>query len=83
MCDTAENTVPSEKLHTTPMGEMRLRRNLNLTDATDVIDFCRKQLQNSEISKRGKNFYVKTKHCIITINASSNTVITAHTLNKT
>ena len=70
-----------EKLHTTPMGVDRIRRNLALSDdVKDVIAFCsRKILDNKAvITRQGKNWYIKIDGCIITVNAYSYTIITAH-----
>lgn len=65
-------------LHTTSGGVMRIRRNLNLPQNIDVIEFCRKKLTTAQISRNGKNIYAECGDCIITINAKSNTIITAH-----
>ena len=70
-----------EKLHTTPMGVDRIRRNLELSDdVKDVVEFCRGKIldDKAEISRQGKNWYVKIDGCIITVNAYSYTIITAH-----
>ena len=69
-----------EKLHTTPMGVDRIRRNLELGDGVkDVVAFCRQEILDDkvEISRQGKNWYVKIDGCIITVNAYSYTIITA------
>lgn len=70
-----------DKLHTTPMGVERIRRNLSLgNDEKDVIAFCRQKILDirSVITRHGKNWYVKIDDCIITVNAYSYTIITAH-----
>ena len=70
-----------EKLHTTPMGVERIRRNLLLDDGVkDVVAFCRQKIldDKAEITRQGKNWYVKIDGCIITVNAYSYTIITAH-----
>ena len=70
-----------EKLHTTSMGVERIRRNLSLgEDVKDVVTFCRQKIldDNAIISRQGKNWYVKIDGCIITVNAYSYTIITAH-----
>lgn len=68
-----------DKIHTTEMGVVRIRKNLQLKD-TDVIEWCCKQIsrQDSTIYRQGKNWYVEVDDSIITINAYSYTVITAH-----
>ncbi len=70
-----------EKLHTTPMGLERIRRNLSLgDDVKDVVAFCRQKIlgDKAAITRQGKNWYVKIDGCIITVNACSYTIITAH-----
>ncbi len=70
-----------EKLHTTPMGVDRIRRNLSLgDDVKDVVAWCRQKIldTNADITRQGKNWYVKINGCIITVNAFSYTIITAH-----
>ena len=70
-----------EKLHTTPMGVDRIRRNLSLgEDVKDVVEFCRQKIlaDKAAITRQGKNWYVKIDGCIITVNAYCYTIITAH-----
>ena len=70
-----------EKLHTTPMGVDRIRRNLSLgDDVKDVVAFCRRKIldDKASITRQGKNWYVKIDGCVITVNAYSYTIITAH-----
>lgn len=100
-----------EKLHTTELGIVRIKRNLGL-ETDDVISWCKntiltaaKNIENEEsgrsnqtcgtvynekldnensknsinkIFRKGKNYYIKTNGCTITVNAYSYTVITAH-----
>ncbi len=68
-----------EKLHTTPMGIERIRRNLSLGDV-DAVEYCRGLIlsKNAQIERRGKNFYVRVNGSEITVNALSVTIITAH-----
>jgi len=71
-------TLDIEKLHTTPMGVERIKRNLGL-DECDVVAFCKeKAAQADKIVRKGKNWYVYIGNIIITINTHSNTIITAH-----
>lgn len=67
-------------LHTTPLGVERIRRNLGLGESIDVVSFCRSFiLENfAKFERKGKNWYVTSGHVRITVNASSNTIITAH-----
>ena len=65
-------------LHTTELGVMRIRRNLGLADI-DVVEWCKDKIRNSNyIARRGKNWYAHTADAVITINAHSFTIITAH-----
>lgn len=68
-----------DKLHTTELGVIRIKRNLSL-DTDDVIGWCKEQIQSpdSSIIRKGKNWYVNIHNCEITINAHSYTIITAH-----
>jgi hypothetical protein len=70
--------IPIEKLHTTLMGEERIVRNLALKTA-NVVAWCKQAVMNaSSIERKGKNWYVYGNGFVITINAHSNTIITAH-----
>lgn len=68
-----------DKLHTTELGVVRIKRNLALAE-DDVVHVCREMIQsmNSFITRKGKNWYVIVNDCEITINAHSFTIITAH-----
>ena len=70
-----------EKLHTTPMGVDRIRHNLSLGhEVEDVVAWCRQKILDASavITRQGKNWYVKIDGCVITVNAYSFTIITAH-----
>ena len=70
-----------DKIHTTPMGAERIMRNLKL-QTDDVAAWCKDAVRNAEaITGQGKNWYVYGNGSVITINAHSFTVITAHKLN--
>ena len=68
-----------DKLHTTVSGVERIKRNLSL-DTDDVVDWCKAKIcsANAIITRNGKNWYVSADNCIITVNAYSYTIITAH-----
>ena len=68
-----------DKLHTTPMGIDRIRKNLKL-DLGDVASYCKSLILNPKchITKQGKNWYCEFKSTIITVNSHSYTIITAH-----
>ena len=67
------------KLHTTELGVERIKRNLSL-NIDDVVNWCKSKTNsvNAVITRNGKNWYVNVDNCIITINAFSYTIITAH-----
>ena len=67
------------KIHTTGMGVDRIRNNLDLGEI-DVVAWCKnKILDNRSVKERKcKNWYVHTDGYVITINASSYTIITCH-----
>lgn len=67
------------QLHTTELGALRIRRNLSL-DTNDVVEWCKMKISSPDavITRNGKNWYVATDGCILTINAYSFTIITAH-----
>ncbi|MBO5138612.1 MAG: DUF3781 domain-containing protein [Bacilli bacterium] len=72
-----------DKVHTTLMGIDRIKRNLSLSDA-DVVSFCIDMIKDSSsvITRRGKNYYILVFDVVITVNAHSYTIITAHRVNK-
>jgi len=61
------------------MGVGRIKKNLGLGDI-DVVEWCRNRIldKNAIIERNGKNWYVNIDDSIITVNASSYTIITAH-----
>lgn len=77
--------IATDKLRTTPMGRVRVMRNLDMPENTDVITWCHDIIHaqpQPNIIRRGKNFYVYTNNAVITINAHSHTIITAHKIKK-
>lgn len=70
-------------LHTTELGAVRIRRNLGLDDR-DVVAWCAQQIKNAEkLEHKGKNWYAYTAGAVITVNAHSFMVITAHRIKNT
>ncbi len=67
-----------DKIHTTEMGVDRIKRNLDIDE--DPVEYCISKIRdrNALIERKGKNYYVTVDDCIITVNASSYTIITAH-----
>ena len=72
-----------DKLHTTELGVVRMKRNISL-EVDDVVRWCREKIQNLNalITRAGKNWYVNVDDYKITINAYSYTIITAHKIKK-
>ena len=67
-----------DKLHTTELGIMRIKRNLGLT-TEDVVEWCKQKIKSADnIIRQGKNWYVYAGDSVITVNAHSYTIITAH-----
>lgn len=67
-----------DKVHTTEMGIGRISKNLGISG--DVVEICKGKILKKEsvVERKGKNYYVDIDDCIITVNASSFTIITAH-----
>lgn len=68
-----------DKLHTTELGVVRIKRNLSL-DTDDVVGWCREKINSARavITRNGKNWYVHIDTCMITVNVYSYTIIMAH-----
>ncbi len=68
-----------DKIHTTQIGMLRIKRNLSL-DTDDVVEWCKKRISSLDIhiKRKGKNYYISAADCIITVNVCSYTIITAH-----
>lgn len=71
--------VHLDSLHTTELGAQRITKNLSLS-CTDCVSWCREKIlsERAVITRNGKNWYVNVDGCIITVNAYSYTIITAH-----
>ena len=71
-----------DKIHTTELGIDRIKKNLNIEE--DVVLFCKNKIldKNSNIYKKGKNYYCSIDNILITINSYSYTLITAHKVKK-
>lgn len=68
-----------EKIHSTEMGVLRIRKNLSL-DIDDVVGYCKEKIKKPEtiITRQGKNWCAHVDGCVLTMNAYSYTIITAH-----
>ena len=64
---------------TTEMGVDRIKRNLKI-ETNDVVGYCKQKVldKNCNIYRQGKNWYCEIEDIVITINAYSYTIITAH-----
>ena len=69
-----------DKIHTTEMGNERIKKNLKL-NTNDAVGYCKNKVLNNNcnIYKQGKNWYCEIDNIKITINSYSYTIITAHT----
>jgi len=67
-----------DKLHITELGIIRIKKNLEIK-TNNVEAWCKNKTKNADnIIRKGKNWYVYVDGSIITINAHSYTIITAH-----
>lgn len=73
----------------TSLGFLRIRKNLNITDFSDVEteEYLKETLfltSIENIETKGKNHYFKCveRNAILTVNSHSFTIITAKTINK-
>jgi hypothetical protein len=74
-CDLIKNI---NKIKTTKLGIDRIKQNLGL-ETEDVVEWCKQIInQTVDIIRTGKNWYINTGDAVITINANSYTIITAH-----
>ena len=79
MDDMKEFLENIDRVHTTEMGVTRIRKNLSLY-VDDVVGYCKEKIMKPEaiITRQGKNWYAHVDGCVLTINAYSYTIITAH-----
>ena len=72
-----------DKLHTTELGEDRIRKNLKVNN-NDVIAFLKEKILDKDclIYKKGKNYYCEIGKIRITVNYYNFCIITAHLMNK-
>ena len=83
-CDNRNELLENiDKLHTTDLGVVRIKKNLTL-NTDDVVAWCRAVIENvyTGITRKGKNWYAENETCIITVNVFSYTIITAHKRRK-
>lgn len=68
-----------ERIHTTQLGVERITRNLSM-ESCDAVEWCKEKIAcaDAQIIRQGKNWYIHVEGCVITVNAYSYTIITAH-----
>ena len=68
-----------DMLHTTILGIDRIRKNLKI-DVDDVVKYLKGKIlnKNTNIYKKGKNWYCEIDGIIITVNSYNYSIITAH-----
>ena len=66
------------------MDVNELLKNLDRLHTTELVAWCRTNIESVQatITRKGKNWYAAAAGCLITINASSYTIITAHRLKE-
>ena len=73
-----ELLINLDKIGTTELGVKRIKSNLGL-NTENFVEWCKNKVKASNnITRKGKNWYVHIDNAVITINASSYTIITAH-----
>ena len=79
MDNTSQLLSNIDKIHTTQMGVIRIKKNLKV-DVNNTVEYCKNKILSEEcvISKKGKNWYCTVNNIRITINYYSYTIITAH-----
>lgn len=67
-----------DKIHTTEMGRERIKKNIGI-NREDIVEYCINKIldKNSNIYKKGKNYYCEVDNIKITVNSYSYTIITA------
>ena len=76
-----ENNLLTNLNHlcTTELGLVRIKKNLSLADGVDVVEWCKDKIKHANnIVRQGKNWYAYAGDAVITVNAGSFTIITAH-----
>lgn len=76
---TSELINHLDKLHTTELGEGRIRKNIG-ENVPDAVEWAKAQIRHpdADIKRVGKNYRVISGNYLITVNAGSFTIITAH-----
>ncbi len=69
----------AEYIHATSMAALRINHNLKL-DITNHVDWFIAIVKDekNKIERKGRNYYITYNDAIITLNANSFTLLTAH-----
>lgn len=72
-----------DRLHTTPMGVDRIKRNLK-SNTEEAVSHCKDLILNPEcrIALCGGNWYCEIGNTRIAVNSYSYTIITAHIIRR-
>ena len=75
---TQKNIVNQETCQQNKEIHGRISKNLGIEG--DAVEYCKEKIlkKESSVERKGKNYYITIDDCIITVNASSYTIITAH-----
>lgn len=78
-----ELLINIDKIHTTELGNIRIKKNLHLKNE-DSVSYCKNIINNKNcnIYREGKNWYCELDNIKITINSNSYSIITAHIINR-
>ena len=70
------------KIHTTKLGEQRIKNNLDISN--NVVDYLKEKVTDNKclVYKKGKNYYCEVDNMIVTINSYNYCIITAHLIKK-
>ena len=61
------NYLNLNKIHTTELGILRIKKNLEL-ETKDVVKWCKNKTKNSvKIIKKGENWYINIENIIFTV----------------
>ncbi len=73
-----ELTENIDRIHTTELGALRIEKNIGMR-IDDFASWCGRKIADADkIIRKGKNWYIYSGGIIITVNAHSYTIITAH-----
>ena|GEM_PF-900470 len=78
LAESAELLRNIHKIRVTELGAERIRRNIGMK-IDNVTKWCTQKIKKADsIERRGKNWYVNAGKFVITINAQTYNIVTAH-----